>query len=168
MGADFLYATVPCFTLTPERERRFTEMFNQYIAELDGTTASFRDRFELESDLDPELANAALLDAAVTAMRQSDFDRQHGSREISYLSLSGMDYDVMITGGMSWGDSPTDAFDSFCLLEELPSSMYQQLIAWAREDKNNPPDIAETSDAMDAESREPVLRGGQTLREEDE
>ena len=164
MGADFLYATVPCFTLTPERESQFIEMLNQHFA--DGTDMDLlRDRALLERDDVDEVSNAALLDtvlAAIYRVRASD-----GSREVSYLSLSGMDYEVMITGGMSWGDSPTDAFDCFCILEELPRNMYQQMIAWAREDKNNPPDIAETSDAMDAESREPVLRGGQLPREEE-
>ena len=165
MGANFLYATVPCFTLTPERERQFTEMLNQHFA--DGTAESLRDRVELELFDEEEVSNAALAEHVVAKLQEADACRQRGSREVSYLSLSGMDYEVMITGGMSWGDSPTDAFDSFCLLEELPRDMYQQMIAWSREDKNNPPDIAETSDAMDAESREPVLRGGQLPREEE-
>ena len=164
MGADFLYATVPCFTLTPERERQFTEMLNQHFA--DGTDMDWlRDRAGLDQDDEEEVSNAALLAAVLDAIHR--VRDSHGSREVSYLSLSGMDYAVMITGGMSWGDSPTEAFDSFCLLEELPDDMYQQMIAWSREDKNNPPDIAETSDAMDAESREPVLRGGQLPREDE-
>ena len=164
MGADFLYATVPCFTLTPERESQFIDMFSQHIA--DDLDIGWLDEHLWDFDEGPE-HEAEILSHALTALRRVDDCRESGNREVSYLSLSGMDYEAMITGGMSWGDSPTDAFEFFRFLEDAPDIVYQQLIAWAREDKNNPPDIAETSDAMDAESREPVLRGGQLPREEE-
>jgi len=39
------------------------------------------------------------------------------NREIGHLHLGGISY--LITGGMSWGDDPTDSFNILFVLEEL-------------------------------------------------
>lgn len=50
----------------------------------------------------------------------SFFDRLNG-REVARFSRLGRDF--YITGGMSWGDSPTDTFDIFSDFWDLPEEI---------------------------------------------
>lgn len=55
-----------------------------------------------------------------------------------------MDYEALICGGMSWGDTPsegTDAIWDLCMSE----SIYSKLLAWAREDAAAATDSASDS-----------------------
>jgi hypothetical protein len=58
---------------------------------------------------------------------------ESSSREVTRFSLPGAKYGLLLTGGMSNGDSPTDAYDLFnciCVCETL----YKQIEEWAIED----------------------------------
>ena len=55
------------------------------------------------------------------------------SREVRTLYLPGLDYKCLITGGMSWGDSPTDAFDDF-LGASSHDGLFELLVSFAKED----------------------------------
>ncbi|MGO8749596.1 MAG: hypothetical protein ACLQNE_26875 [Thermoguttaceae bacterium] len=55
------------------------------------------------------------------------------SREVTPFSLPGAKYGLLLTGGMSNGDTPTDAYDQFeyiCRCEKL----FKQVEEWAVED----------------------------------
>jgi hypothetical protein len=49
-----------------------------------------------------------------------------------------MPYAAHFTGGMSWGDTPTDSSDRFALFEAC-AALYDQLREWAIEDALNSP-----------------------------
>lgn len=112
MGADFIYAITPVFKMTPERRKAAMEHIEQ----------AYNSR---ASDSDGEyIKNGA--EAAIE--RYEDFSE---SRETSQLELAGCF--VFITGGLSWGDSPTEAYDHFNAIGECPG-LYELLEKWSKED----------------------------------
>jgi hypothetical protein len=55
------------------------------------------------------------------------------SREVTEFLLPGVGYDLLVTGGMSNGDSPTDAYDLFNYIWHC-KKLYEQIEEWAKED----------------------------------
>ena len=55
------------------------------------------------------------------------------SREVTEFLLPGAGYDLLVTGGMSSSDSPTDAYDPFNYIWHC-KELYKQLEEWAKED----------------------------------
>ncbi len=104
MGADFMFTVSPRCELTPERKRRVKE-----------TIRAIRDEklLEVVNDywplgLDDESTPAQIrveLYKAVLEVAEIE------NRDTSNLRLTGMDWVANITGGMSWGDSPTESFN---------------------------------------------------------
>lgn len=143
MGADFCYAVVPQFELTPEREVLLRGVLDNVP---NGVLIECIQSWGLEShvpevDLEPP-EGASTTDwlvevgdkvreyfvRCVKAVQESCF-----SREVCELYLPGLQYRCLITGGMSWGDSPTDAYDDFNACGML-EDVWQLLLEFARED----------------------------------
>ena len=104
MGGHFTFATFPYFDMTDDRRERFTELLNNLSPE---QTAEFQDWFGLDDE--DSFHPADLLDDIEYACGVS-------SRETSTMyafTEKGERYELNVTGGMSWGDPPTEAFDSF-------------------------------------------------------
>ena len=104
MGADFTLATFPYFDMTDDRRERFTELLNNLSPE---QTDEFQEwyGFDEEDSFHP----ADLLEDIETACSTC-------SRETSILTTyndKGEKHELNVTGGMSWGDSPTEAYDAF-------------------------------------------------------
>ena len=100
MGADFTFATFPYFDMTDDRRERFTELLNNLSPE---QTAEFQDWFGLDDE--DSFHPADLLDDIEYACGVS-------SRETATMyafTEKGEKYELNVTGGMSWGDPPTDA-----------------------------------------------------------
>ncbi|MCS6273998.1 MAG: hypothetical protein H2169_06610 [Opitutus sp.] len=129
MGADFCFAILPICNMTPER-----------IAQARSIIAD-DEEFEVSKEdilgyLDTYCAGAG-----------SDIDGYNGLRTVSHLHLHGLVY--FITGGMSWGDAPTDEYTEFNLLDSQIGDLLEK---WAGEDltaereaiKNPPVEIAST------------------------
>jgi hypothetical protein len=57
----------------------------------------------------------------------------HRRRDVAVLHLDRMPYPLAFTGGMSWGDDPTEMFDTFAVLDSL-EAVFNQLEQWAQED----------------------------------
>ena len=55
------------------------------------------------------------------------------SREVTEFLLPGAGYDLLVTGGMSNNDSPTDAYDLFNSTWHC-EKLYEQIEAWAKDD----------------------------------
>jgi len=55
------------------------------------------------------------------------------SREVTEFLLPGAGYDLLVTGGMSNGDSPTDAYDLFNYIWHC-KKLHDQIEEWAKED----------------------------------
>ena len=104
MGADFTLATFPYFEMTDDRRERFRELIVNLPA---SETDEFQEWYGLDGDEDCSLED--LLDNIETACSVC-------SRETSTITTyndKGERYELNVTGGMSWGDSPTDAYDAF-------------------------------------------------------
>ena len=104
MGADFTLATFPYFEMTDDRRERFRELIVNLPA---SETDEFQEWYGLDGDEDCSLED--LLDNIETACSVC-------SRETSTITTyndKGEKYELNVTGGMSWGDSPTDAYDAF-------------------------------------------------------
>lgn len=127
MGADFLFGCVVVRdnkNLNRLRERLIDECRCLTIADLtdgDKTALSF------EYDLDITEDNwSDIRDGIVNNIEDTFYIISQGSREISCLAFKG--YNIYLTGGMSWGDSPTDAFDVFNRFDLMPSCLQKFLV----------------------------------------
>ena len=104
MGADFTFATFPYFDMTDDRRERFRELLMNLSPE---QTDEFQDWFCLDDE--DSFHPADLLEDIEDACSTS-------SRETSTMyafTEKGEKYELNVTGGMSWGDPPTDALTYF-------------------------------------------------------
>ena len=104
MGADFTFATFPYFHMTEDRLERFRELImNLPVSE----TNEFLEWYGLgdEDSFHP----TDLLEDIETACSVCS----RGTSTMTTYNEKGEKYELNITGGMSWGDSPTDAYDAF-------------------------------------------------------
>ena len=123
MGADLILVALPAANLTDERRQRLHEVISgfseQELQQLDP------DDWDAES---PEELRRKL-HAHVAALHGPD-DR----RDVVALHAPLLPYELWVTGGMSWGDDPTDICDCFCLLGSCPA-IWSQLQEWACADR---------------------------------
>jgi hypothetical protein len=143
MGADFMYAIVPHFKWSEKREELFKQDLQRepteellgfaddwalsvHVVELDETHPDDHTEESWKSH------QAQLVrDYLVEALR--DVAMSSGRRDVDTLRLAEMTYSCLITGGMSWGDSPTDIYDQFCHISEL-GSLRERCLQFAKED----------------------------------
>ena len=104
MGADFTLATFPYFDMTDDRRERFRELIVNLPA---SETDEFQDWYGLDGDEDCSLED--LLDDIESSC--STVNRE--TCTITTYNDRGERYELNVTGGMTWGDSPTDAYDAF-------------------------------------------------------
>ena len=121
MGADFLFQILPLAKLDDERKAELHKLFEslteQDIADLRDSV--FRDdgtREELIAEMDDQVL-------------QYDQCRDH--RDCGTLYLEGRWF--ILSGGMSWGDDPTDSYRTLEVLATIPG-VWQQLQLWSRDD----------------------------------
>jgi hypothetical protein len=112
MGSDFCEVVIPKFRLTVARMKKLHALVKDvpYQDELQGEADDRRS--ELYGDLD-------------------NLHEHLSGREVGDLWFEGMDYMVWITGGMSYGEPPTEAYEPLCNIAE---AFYDQMLVWARED----------------------------------
>jgi hypothetical protein len=119
MGAEFILMGVPAAEIDDARKKRLLEIVG-------GVTEDSEDcDFQNFEDVE-EYRNA--LAKAVEFIGRAD-----RSREVAVFGLPGAQYEVLLTGGMSWGDAPTDAFGSFEVLNSC-ALLIEQLEVWATDD----------------------------------
>lgn len=109
MGADFCFAIIPVCKVTPEREAKLKLLVEDL----------FKDHDEDEFGHTKEDVLSAV---------DSYADSFDCHREVGTMTIRGAAY--YITGGMTWGDSPTEAYDELSVLDEL----FEQLEEWSLED----------------------------------
>lgn len=142
MGADLYLSSLPHCVLNDERKEKITESINSIS---DKKILAYNEDY-----LSEELPDVSLLDmrygsgsedeALAAVVRQIVLDntfiileQQDCPRDVASITFPGMDYRVLITGGPSWGDAPTEAadyFDKVTGLEEL----WDLLQSFAEED----------------------------------
>jgi hypothetical protein len=116
MGADFVFAVAPACTLTKER----SEELEQIIDTLEYSDCPEWDEEEAELEDVQEGLRAAVSEYAIE------------SREIGVFCPDET-FPYKVTGGMSWGDAPTEAYQHFLHLEQCPK-IWHKLVEWAKED----------------------------------
>jgi len=126
MGADFMYAVCPRCELTQERKKRIKDTIRAISDEelLDAVISYCALGLDDEStpaQIRVELYKAVLENAEIE------------NRETSWVRFDGMDWIANITGGMSWGDSPTESFDSMAGINDF-ESVYELMKEFSRED----------------------------------
>lgn len=116
MGADFTFATIPRAKATGERRKELRRLLN---------TLTDKDLEELES-------------FTGNSIRELKNDIEEYWNLIEYRDVStiriGRSIPHLITGGLTYGDSPTDSYDVISRLN-LVSKIFYILEKWAREDK---------------------------------
>ena len=112
MGADFTYALVSMTPDKPTLTNFIKEMGYDDLTCFDNCWYSF-DSIEDEEDNDKWGEQVIeILIGAVDAVFDSG-----SSREVGHLFINENHY--LITGGMSWGDHPTDIYPDFEIVENL-------------------------------------------------
>lgn len=120
MGADFIWAIAPIdeskeTVISKVKEMTLHEARDLY-SRAEHTFPDFTDE-ELFPDFTDE-KNDELFRQAIIARAVEAIETCYGNnRDISRLALKNSQY--VLTGGMSWGDAPTNAFDDVCLLWEI-------------------------------------------------
>ena len=129
MGADFLFAVSPRCELTHERKRRIKE-----------TIRAIRDEKLLEVvrkycplGLNDESTPAQIRVELYKAVLET---AEIETRDTNWIRFDGMDWTANITGGMSWGDLPTESFDSMSAISYF-DPVYELMKEFSREDTAN-------------------------------
>jgi len=126
MGADFMFAVSPRCELTHERKRRIKETIRTTSDE--DLLSVVRDYWPL--GLDDESTPAQIRVELYKAVLEN---AEIENRETSYIRLEGMDWTANITGGLSYGDFPTESFDSMSGISYF-DPVYELMVEFSRED----------------------------------
>ena len=150
MGADFLVAWLPSCSITADRKVELNTIIDN-LTDADFANTNGSARFddieewrERLSDRIDELAGGRLC----------------GRDCCDAFRLPGADYPIDISGGMSHGDSPTEAYELMDEIADCPPLFYK-LEAWAKEDAKRvyPPAVQELVDAARALLVDAIDRG---------
>ena len=131
MGADFLMYPVPLCALTTER-RLLAEQAIQGISR-EETLAMLEDADGVVAETEAE-EESICLDFKKQLLEDLDFFADPYTREVIDWIPPGCDRGFLITGGMSWGDSPTHAADIFNRLI-CCGVLWELFNQWAVEDE---------------------------------
>lgn len=125
MGADFIYQCViikethKYQELQAELAKKIETLQLSDFTELD--KENLYEQFGIEELNDDTLRDAKTQFSNIVELTFKTFDR----RDCSILNFKG--YNIHLTGGESWGDAPTDAFDIFCDFNALPECVLKLL-----------------------------------------
>lgn len=122
MGADFIFQILPLAKLDDKRREQFKKQIDaltlDQLIEMRDSVFPGDDSAE---DIKESLAN--VLDEYSDLM-----DR----RDCGCLTLHGCQF--ILTGGMSWGDDPTNSHRTMEILSQIPGA-WELLEAWSVEDR---------------------------------
>ena len=126
MGADFTMAKFPRFAFNAERKGQFRETL-QSMTEDD--KEYLRDCYYFDGESQEEIIDD-MLDAIDAA---SSISSRETAECLEYNSEGGR-IEMTYTGGMSWGDTPTEAYDVLCKAGHL-ESVYDLAMKFSAEDR---------------------------------
>lgn len=143
MSADFSYITAPLIAhLSADRVKSLWQAIElltdaQCIEIDENTRCEFYEWTTAEVTLEKSTAK---LQEGIRQLRNDIFAavtevcvEENHTAEAGMLYNDGMLYPLAITGGMSWGDAPTEIFNQFVLID-YTDCVVELLITWARED----------------------------------
>ena len=126
MGADFMFSRFPRFEMTDERELKFEEALQDILSD-PNEEVEFLDWFMFEAD--ETTAFGEIMNALDQVAKCQDSREVCGVRDFTPGGFAYVNY----TGGVSWGDSPTDAYDVFNMAGFFPE-IYELALTFAQED----------------------------------
>lgn len=118
MGADFIWAYVPAARITSERG----ELLKGLLGSL--STEDLHENSYPEGDPNPVKSLGESMKWYEDAAR---------CRETSCIQFPGMKFAIYLSGGMSYGDTPTSALDHMIRIGGC-QDLWQILEKWAKED----------------------------------
>ena len=127
MGADFLYALAPMYRVTPERLSELRVAIYDIPAQ---TLREYDDAYCLFGT-DNSIEQREMLTAACLFLGEQ---YEGTCRDTAILKTHGMDWRAVITGGLSWGDSPTDSFETINMVATV-EEVFELLKRWSTEDE---------------------------------
>ena len=145
MGADFCFADLPDCNMTDERADALRAAITTIS---DGDLDSLIEGTAIDCDYETlpmqfaaaRKRYAEAIETVITLMTRrtqvfSDGSTiiHRGSRETMSTQQKGSDYCIMVTGGMSHGDPPTECFDDMVAVS-YSDTLFDLLLKWSRED----------------------------------
>jgi len=127
MGADFMFSRFPRFEMTPERENEFEDTLQDILSD-PNEEVEFMDWFMYEKD--ETSAFQEILGALSLISETADNDREAAA--VRDFTEGGFAY-VYYTGGMSFGDEPTEIYTYFNMAGFFPE-IYELALTFAQED----------------------------------
>lgn len=116
MGADFTWAMCPEVNLTADRKERIKACIATLPVE------AFEDIVDNDDEID--ILHERLFDDVMLACVDC-------TRETSTINMG--DWRGVITGGMSWGDGPTEAYGPISRIGNFPD-LWELLVSFSKED----------------------------------
>jgi hypothetical protein len=127
MGADFMFSRFPRFEMTDERENEFEDTLQDILSD-PNEEVEFMDWFMYEAD--ETSAFQEVLGALSLINETADNDRE--AVAVRDFTEGGFAY-VHYTGGISFGDEPTEIFTYFNIAGFFPE-IYELALTFAQED----------------------------------
>jgi len=127
MGADFMFSRFPRFEMTDERENEFEDTLQDILSD-PNEEVEFMDWFMYEAD--ETSAFQEVLGALHIINETADNDRE--AVAVRDFTEGGFAY-VHYTGGVSFGDEPTEIFTYFNIAGFFPE-IYELALTFAQED----------------------------------
>jgi len=107
MGADLMVTKFPRFTVTDNRKQSLKNTIDSlFESDIDEMREMYFFDDESEEEIKQALLEAVEFSAEAETRETTSFSEYNQEGERFYSN---------VTGGMSWGDSPTEAFDQFNL-----------------------------------------------------
>ena len=127
MGADFMFSRFPRFEMTDERENEFEDTLQEILSD-PNEEVEFMDWFMYEDD--ETSAMQEVLGALHLINETADNSREAAA--VRDFTPGGFAY-VYYTGGLSWGDEPTEIYTYFNMAGFFPE-IYELALTFAQED----------------------------------
>ena len=127
MGADFMFSRFPRFEMTDERENEFEDTLQEILSD-PNEEDWFMDWFVYGDD--ETSAMQEVLGALHLINETADNSRE--AVAVRDFTEGGFAY-VHYTGGMSWGDEPTEIYTYFNMAGFFPE-IYELALTFAQED----------------------------------
>ena len=127
MAADFMFSRFPRFEMTDERENEFEDTLQEILSD-PNEEVEFMDWFMYAAE------NGSTFQEVMGALHliNETADDCREAVAVKDFTEGGFAY-VYYTGGMSWGDEPTEIYTIFNIAEFFPE-IYELALTFAQQD----------------------------------
>lgn len=134
MGADFMFTRFPRFDMTPEREDQFEDTLHDILSD-PNREVEFMEWFMYECDEDDNSRNMVFQEVNGALIIIADFaDNDREVCAVRDFTENGYAY-FYYTGGLSWGDEPTEMYTHLNVAGFFPE-IYELALKYAQQDYN--------------------------------